>query len=55
MQKNNISIVISTYNREKQLLEILRSLNNQLMPDLNVEVIICDSGSDYNYNNISNK
>ena len=51
MQKNNISIVISTYNREKQLLEILRSLNNQLIPDLNVEVIICDSGSDYNYNN----
>ena len=50
MQNNNISIVISTYKREKQILEILRSLNDQFIPNLRAEVIICDSGSNYNYN-----
>ena len=51
MRNNNITIVISTYKREKQLLEILTSLNKQLIPNLIVEIIICDSGSNYNYNN----
>lgn len=50
MPNNKISIVISTYKREKQLLEILTSLNKQLTPYLSIETILCDSGSDYNYN-----
>ena len=51
---NNISLIISTFKREKQLNEIIKSLKNQLTNDLNLEIIICDSGSGYNISNFDN-
>ena len=51
MMVNNISLIISTFKREKQLNEIIKSLKNQLTNDLNLEIIICDSGSGYNISN----
>jgi len=40
-----ISIIIPTYQRSRQLDQILKSLCSQLMPENKVEVIICDSFS----------
>ena len=50
MKDTKISIVIPTYKRERQIQEILKSLNNQLDQQINLEVILCDSGSNYDYN-----
>tara|TARA_B100000767_G_scaffold273534_1_gene303962 strand:+ start:40128 stop:41093 length:966 start_codon:yes stop_codon:yes gene_type:complete len=44
----NISLIISTFKREKQLNEIIESLAKQLKNNLNLEIIVCDSGSHYN-------
>lgn len=48
MKSTQISLVISTYKREKQLNKILIKLKKQLKKNLNLEVLICDSSSKYN-------
>lgn len=50
--KNGISIVIPTFRREKQVLQILNSLKNQKDQKLDLEIIICDSFSNYNLSNL---
>ena len=53
MKSNNgISIVIPTFRREKQVLQILNSLKNQKDQKLDLEIIICDSFSNYNLSNL---
>ncbi len=43
----NLTLIIPTFKREEQLIKILDSLNNQLNERLNIEVIVCDSFSNY--------
>jgi glycosyltransferase involved in cell wall biosynthesis len=47
MEENNLSIVIPTYKREKQIIQILDNLNNQIVDNIFLEVNICDSYSNY--------
>ena len=47
MEENNLSIVIPTFRREKQIIQILDNLNNQISDNVFLEVIICDSYSNY--------
>ena len=47
MEENNLSIVIPTYRREKQIIQILDNLNNQIVDNVFLEVNICDSYSNY--------
>ena len=47
MEENNLSIVIPTFKREKQIIQILDNLNNQISDNVFLEVIICDSYSNY--------
>ena len=54
MKENNLSIIIPTYKREKQIIQILESLNNQISDNIFLEVNICDSDSNYNTNNFEN-
>ena len=54
MGADNLSIVISTFKREKQIIRILDSLNNQISDNIFLEINICDSYSDYNTNNFHN-
>lgn len=54
MEENNLSIIIPTYKREKQIIQILDSLNNQISDNIFLEVIICDSYSNYNIHNFEN-
>jgi len=42
------SVIIPTFNREKQLINILKNLKSQLNNKYKIEIIICDSYSDYN-------
>lgn len=51
----NISIILPTCNRQKELLECLESFKTQIFPKDNLEIIIVDDGSDIpvqNYVNI---
>ena len=48
MKCKNISLIIPTYKREKQIIKILKSLKNQVVKNLKLEIIICDSFSNYN-------
>ena len=48
MEENNLSIVIPTFKREKQIIQILDNLNNQITDNFFLEVNICDSYSNYN-------
>ena len=48
MEENNLSIVIPTFKREKQIIQILDNLNNQISDNDFLEVNICDSYSNYN-------
>ncbi len=50
---NGLSIVIPTFQREKQLIRILDSLRNQLTKDITLEVNICDSYSNYDVINFN--
>lgn len=54
MEENNLSIVIPTYKREKQIIQILDSLNNQISDNVFLEVNICDSYSNYKDNIFQN-
>lgn len=54
MGADNLSIVIPTFKREKQIIRILDSLNNQISDNIFLEINICDSYSDYNTNNFHN-
>ena len=47
MITEKLSLVIPTYKREKQIIKILGSLNNQITNDIFIEVNICDSFSNY--------
>ena len=47
MEENNLSIVIPTFKREKQIIQILDNLNNQISDNVFLEVNICDSYSNY--------
>jgi glycosyltransferase involved in cell wall biosynthesis len=54
MEENNLSIIIPTYKREKQIIQILDSLNNQISDNVFLEVNICDSYSNYDIHNFQN-
>ena len=43
-----ISVIISTYNRPKNVIEIIKLLNKQINISINVEILICDSNSNGN-------
>ena len=45
-KKNQLSIVIPTYNRKDRLIRQLRSIYNQRESSL-VDIVICDNHSDY--------
>jgi glycosyltransferase involved in cell wall biosynthesis len=51
MEENKLSIVIPTYKREKQIIQILDSLSSQILDNVFLEVNICDSYSNYNNDN----
>ena len=48
MEIENLSLIIPTFKREKQIIKILNSLNKQINENLKLEIILCDSFSDYN-------
>jgi len=54
MLNHEISLIIPTYKREDQVKQIIKSLKNQKQNDTSLEVIICDSYSDYNLEEINN-
>ena len=43
-----ISVIISTYNRPKNVIEIIKLLNKQINIPINIEILICDSNSNGN-------
>tara|TARA_B100000959_G_C14970507_1_gene619481 strand:- start:1702 stop:2670 length:969 start_codon:yes stop_codon:yes gene_type:complete len=47
MKKTFISLIIPTFKREFQLIKILTSIKKQIFDEINIEVIICDSFSEY--------
>ncbi len=47
-KSKNISIIISTYNRPNNVIEIIKLINKQLYVKKNIEVLICDSNSNGN-------
>ena len=51
MQIENLSLIIPTYKREKQINKILDSINNQITENIKLEIILCDSFSNYNTTN----
>ena len=44
----SISLIIPTYRREKQVNKIIKKIQKQINNDINIELIICDSFSNYN-------
>ena len=51
MQIENLSLIIPTYKREKQINKILDAINNQITENIKLEIILCDSFSNYNTTN----
>lgn len=47
MKLIKFSIIISTFKREKQLVRILRNLKNQTVKKFKLDIIVCDSFSNY--------
>lgn len=47
-KKIKISIIITTYNRPENIIEIIKNINNQLNTFIEVEILICDSNSSGN-------
>jgi glycosyltransferase involved in cell wall biosynthesis len=47
MKNNNISIVITTYNRLENIFQIISSLQKQVCVNKNFQIIICDSNSNH--------
>lgn len=54
MIDKNLSIIIPTYKRERQVLKIFETLNEQLENDMRLEIILCDSESNYNFKKFPN-
>ena len=54
MIDKNLSIIIPTYKRERQVLKIFETLNEQLENDMTLEIILCDSKSNYNFKKFPN-
>ncbi len=48
MQYINLSIVIPTFKREYQVIKIKNEIQKQIKKNMNVEILICDSYSNYN-------
>ena len=48
MEIENLSLIIPTFKREKHVIKILNSINSQINKNIKLEIIICDSFSDYN-------
>lgn len=54
MEIESLSLIIPTFKREKHVIKILNSLNNQINENIKLEIILCDSFSDYNTINFPN-
>ncbi len=48
MQYINLSVVIPTFKREYQVIKIINEIKKQIKKNMNVEILICDSYSNYN-------
>ena len=44
----NISLIIPTYKRESQVHKIISSIQNQIKNNVRIEILVCDSYSEYN-------
>ena len=44
----NISLIIPTYKRESQVHKIISSIHNQIKNNVRIEILVCDSNSQYN-------
>lgn len=47
-KRKKISVIITTYNRPNNVIEILKLLNKQLNIPIDIEILICDSSSNGN-------
>ena len=48
MSHINISVVIPTFKREFQVIKIIGEIQKQIKKNMNIEILICDSYSNYN-------
>ena len=55
MQTFNISLIIPTYKRERQVTTIINKLRRQLKKSIKIEVLLCDSFSNYTKKNFNFK
>ena len=47
----NVSLIIPTYKRESQVHKIISSIQNQIKNNVRIEILVCDSYSQYNKKN----